>query len=168
MVQWHTHTHRLERFSTSVFTVQKQKMTTHISGVKGQRSRVVSVVEFGEEVSGTRHLGLMEVAHDVSFLLPDVDGFLQLHLALKHTHGFRSNTHTRVTPKNTLAAAVFLTLMTSMSMTRGSVTCLFLSNISRTLSRPWRGVMSSWNMWTETHHTHVSERILPTHSIHFS
>jgi len=77
----------------SVFTVQKQKMTAH---VRGQMSRVVSVVELGEEVCGTRRVGLVEVAHDVSLLLPHVDGFLQLHLALKHTHtGHHTHTHTQ-------------------------------------------------------------------------
>ncbi len=49
-----------------------------------QRSGVVSVVELGQEVCGTLRLGLVEVAHDVRLLLPDVDGLLQLHLPLQH------------------------------------------------------------------------------------
>lgn len=44
--------------------------------------------------------------------------------------------------------SALFTLMTNMSITRGSVTCLFLSNISLTLSLPWRVVMSSWNIPT--------------------
>lgn len=44
------------------------------------------MVEFGEEVSGTRRFGLLEVAHDVCPLLPHLDGLLQLHLTLDDEH----------------------------------------------------------------------------------
>lgn len=43
----------------------------------------MTLVEFGQEVSGPRFLGLMEIAHYVGLLLPDMDCFLELHLALE-------------------------------------------------------------------------------------
>lgn len=43
----------------------------------------MTAVEFGKEVSGTSLLRLVEVAHYVGLLLPDVDGFLELHLTLE-------------------------------------------------------------------------------------
>lgn len=58
----------------------------------------------------------------------------------KMTHCFNQKSKIKVQP-------VF-TLMTNMSITRGSVTCLFLSNISLTLSLPWRVLMSSWKVAT--------------------
>lgn len=54
-------------------------------------SWVVTVVELGQEVGAARLLALVEVAHDVGLLLPDVDGLLELHFALggggRHTSG---------------------------------------------------------------------------------
>ncbi len=46
-------------------------------------SWVMTPVEFGQEVSGTRFLGLVEIAHYVGLLLPDVDRFLEFHLPLR-------------------------------------------------------------------------------------
>lgn len=40
-------------------------------------------VEFGKEVSRTSLLSLVEVAHYVGLLLPDVDRFLEFHLTLQ-------------------------------------------------------------------------------------
>lgn len=56
----------------------------HVFTIKGNiyhtghrhNSRVVTTVEFGEEVGGTSFLALTEVAHYVSPLFPDVDRFL--------------------------------------------------------------------------------------------
>lgn len=45
-------------------------------------SWVVTLVEFGQEVGAARLLALMEIAHYVGLLLPDVDRFLELHFAL--------------------------------------------------------------------------------------
>lgn len=45
-------------------------------------SWVVTMVEFGQEVGAARLLALMEIAHYVGLLLPDVDRFLELHFAL--------------------------------------------------------------------------------------
>lgn len=42
----------------------------------------MTFVEFGQEVGGTRLLGLVEKPHDVRLLFPDVDGFLQFHFTL--------------------------------------------------------------------------------------
>lgn len=47
---------------------------------------VVSGHELRQEVLRFRFLRLLPVAHEVAFLLPDVDGFLQLHLALDDQH----------------------------------------------------------------------------------
>lgn len=46
-------------------------------------SRVVSFVEFGQEVCRSRLFALVEITHHVGLLLPDVDGFLQFHFALR-------------------------------------------------------------------------------------
>lgn len=61
---------------------------------------------------------------------------------------------------------MFVTFITSMSMTRGSVTCLFLSNISLTFSRPWRAEISSWNVWTETNKETKKQTRHITNSFH--
>lgn len=45
-------------------------------------SWVVTMVEFGQEVGAARLLALLEIAHYVGLLLPDVDRFLELHFAL--------------------------------------------------------------------------------------
>lgn len=42
----------------------------------------MSPVEFGQEISGTWFRGLTKVAHDVSFLLPNIDRFLEFHFTL--------------------------------------------------------------------------------------
>lgn len=42
----------------------------------------MSSVEFGQEISGTWFRGLAKVAHDVSFLLPNIDRFLEFHFTL--------------------------------------------------------------------------------------
>lgn len=46
-------------------------------------SWVVSAVELGQEVLGTRLFALVEESHDVGLLLPDVDRLLELHLPLE-------------------------------------------------------------------------------------
>lgn len=53
--------------------------------VRGQlhSSRVVSFVEFGQEVCRSRLFVLVEITHHVGLLLPDVDGFLQFHFTLR-------------------------------------------------------------------------------------
>lgn len=63
------------------------KLCRERSEVRAQlhSSRVVTSVEFGQEVGGTRLLGLVEIAHHVGLLLPDVDRFLELHLPLRIT-----------------------------------------------------------------------------------
>lgn len=43
----------------------------------------MTLVEFGQEVGGPRFHGLMEIAHYVGLLLPDMDRFLEFHLALE-------------------------------------------------------------------------------------
>lgn len=51
-------------------------------------------VEFGQEVSGTRFYSLMEIAHNVSLLLPDVDRFLEFHFPLR----IKLNAHRKTQP----------------------------------------------------------------------
>lgn len=71
-----------------VFTVKGNICHSGHKQIGGQRSaavhssRVMTLVEFGQEVSGTRLLSLMEIAHYVGLLLPDVDRFLELHFPL--------------------------------------------------------------------------------------
>lgn len=75
-----------------MYLQQKREHGSHWShakagGVRGQQSaahssRVVTLVEFGQEVGAAGLLALVEVAHDVGLLLPHVDGFLELHFAL--------------------------------------------------------------------------------------
>lgn len=45
-------------------------------------SWVMTPVEFGQEVSGARFLSLVEIAHYVGLLLPDMDCFLEFHFPL--------------------------------------------------------------------------------------
>lgn len=42
----------------------------------------MALVEFGQEVGGTRLLSLVKIAHNVGLLLPDMDCFLKLHFPL--------------------------------------------------------------------------------------
>lgn len=63
--------------------LQSKSTQWHHTCVTG--SGVVSMIKFREEISGTRCLCLMKEPHDVSLLLPDVNGLLQLHLPLTHT-----------------------------------------------------------------------------------
>lgn len=49
----------------------------------------MSLVEFGQEVSGTWFLGLGKIAHYVSSLLPNMDCFLKFHFTL----GMRQDKH---------------------------------------------------------------------------
>lgn len=63
------------------------------SSLKLSKLRVMSLVEFGQEVSGTWFLGLGKIAHYVSSLLPNMDCFLKLHFTL----GMRQHKH-----KNTI------------------------------------------------------------------
>lgn len=46
-------------------------------------------IEFGQKVFRLRGFRLVEVPHDVSPLLPDVNGFLKLHFALHTDKNFR-------------------------------------------------------------------------------
>lgn len=48
-------------------------------------SGIVARIEFGQKVFRLRGFRLVEVPHDVSPLLPDMNGFLKLHFPL-HTH----------------------------------------------------------------------------------
>lgn len=72
-----------------IFTVQNRGQHIYHTG-HGKwsevRSGVVACVEFGQEVCGARCLRLVEIAHDVCLLLPDVDGLLELHLPLNDQH----------------------------------------------------------------------------------
>lgn len=43
----------------------------------------MSPVKFGQEIGGTWFRGLAKVAHDVSFLLPNIDCFLEFHFTLR-------------------------------------------------------------------------------------
>lgn len=52
-------------------------------GERSASSRVVAFVEFGQEVGWSGFFGLVEIAHHVGLLLPDVDRFFQLHLTLQ-------------------------------------------------------------------------------------
>lgn len=52
------------------------------SSHKLYKLRVVSLVEFGQEISGTWFRGLAKIAHYVSFLLPNIDRFLKFHFTL--------------------------------------------------------------------------------------
>lgn len=71
----------LQQRGTSV-TLDTSKDGSEVSRQR-YSSRVVALVEFGQEVSGTRFLGLVEIAHYVGLLLPDVDCFLEFHFPLE-------------------------------------------------------------------------------------
>lgn len=45
-------------------------------------SRIVARVEFGQKVFRSRGFRLMEIPHDVSPLLPYINGFLKFHFSL--------------------------------------------------------------------------------------
>lgn len=48
----------------------------------GSSSIVMSNIKSGQKVRRAWYLRLMEIAHNVGLLLPDIDGLLQLHLTL--------------------------------------------------------------------------------------
>lgn len=68
----------LQQRGTSVTLVTSKRVSEYIDS-----SRVVTPVEFGQEVSWTRLLSLVEIAHYVGLLLPDVDGLLEFHFPLR-------------------------------------------------------------------------------------
>lgn len=47
--------------------------------------------ELGEEINWLGLLRLFPVAHNVTFLLPDLNGFFQLHLAFDDKHVYDAN-----------------------------------------------------------------------------
>lgn len=48
--------------------------------------RVMSLVEFGQEVRGSLIFGLRKIAHYVSSLLPNLNCFLKFHFTLEMRH----------------------------------------------------------------------------------
>lgn len=72
-----------------IFTIKRNscqighnQKTGHRAGRELYSSLVVSPVEFGQEVGGARFFRLVEIAHYVGLLLPDVDRFLKFHFPL--------------------------------------------------------------------------------------
>lgn len=72
-----------------IFTIKRNscqighnQKTGHRAGRELYSSLVVSLVEFGQEVGGARFFRLVEIAHYVGLLLPDVDRFLKFHFPL--------------------------------------------------------------------------------------